>query len=113
MKVTLPPLEMTNAHKTPKYNKRPGMDNILVEQVQNGPIEGLSNKISEILNETGKTGLYPKEIKLRQLYIMIPLQKPGEKAGPPENLRPIILLSPLHKILAIIMIKHISEKTLK
>ena len=35
------------------------------------------------------------------------------KAGPPENLRPIILFSLLHEILALIMIKRISEKTLK
>ena len=56
-----------------------------------------------------KTGPYPKEIKLGQLT---PLQKPGEKAGPPSNLRPIILLSLRSKILAIIMIKRISGKIL-
>ena len=61
------------------------------EHLKHGPIEELSKKISELLNETATTGLYPKEIKLGQLT---PLQKPGKKAGPPSNLRPIILLTP-------------------
>ena len=52
------------------------MDNIRAAHLKNGPIEELSKKISELLNETAKTGLYPKEIKLGQLT---PLQKPGKK----------------------------------
>ena len=37
--------------------------------------------------------------------ILIPLPKPNKKKGPPGNLRPIILLSMLRKILAICMIR--------
>ena len=109
MKIPFTPLEVTNAIKKLKYNKSPGMDNICAEHLKNGPIEELSKEISELLNETATTGLYPKEIKLGQLT---PLQKPGKKAGPPSNLRPIILLSLLRKILAIIMIKRISGRIL-
>ena len=36
------------------------MDNIRAEHLKNGPIEELSKEISELLNETAKTGLYPK-----------------------------------------------------
>ena len=109
MKIPFTPTEVTEAIKKLKYNKSPGMDNIRAEHLKNGPILEISAEISEILNETAKTGIYPEEIKLGQLT---PLQKPGKKAGPPANLRPIILLSLLRKILAIIMIKRISEKIL-
>ena len=54
-----------------------------------------------------KTGDYPKEVKTG---ILIPIPKPGKKQGPPQNLRPIILLSVLKKILAIIMITRTAEK---
>ena len=36
--------------------------------------------------------------------LLRPLQKPGKKKGPPENLRPIILLSVIRKILTICML---------
>ena len=39
--------------------------------------------------------------------ILTPLQKPGKAEGPPENLRPIILLSILKKILTICLLKRI------
>ena len=54
-----------------------------------------------------ETGNYPKEIKTGHLT---PLQKPGKTKGPPENLRPVILLSTLRKILAICLIKRISGR---
>ena len=54
-----------------------------------------------------KTGEYPKEIKIGYL---VPLQKPGKKKGPPENLRPVILLSILRKILAICTIRRINDR---
>ena len=53
------------------------------------------------------TGDYPQEVKKG---ILIPLPKPGKKQGPPQNLRPIILLSILRKILAIIMITRTADK---
>ena len=44
---------------------------------------------------------------------MIPLPKPGKKAGLPGNLRPRILLSILRKILEICMLRRSLEKLLK
>ena len=40
-----------------------------------------------------------------KLGILTPLPKPGKKQGPPANLRPIILLSVIRKILAICLIR--------
>ena len=60
MKIPFTPLEVTNALKKLKYNKSLEMDNIRAEHLKNGPIEKLSKEISELLNETAKTGLYPK-----------------------------------------------------
>ena len=48
-----------------------------------------------------------------KIGILTPLQKTGKKQGPPSNLRPIILLSLLRKILAIIMIKRITGRALQ
>ncbi len=71
-----------------------------------GPDE-INDGIAELLNEVARTGKYPKEIKEG---ILIPLPKPGKKKGPPGNLRPIILLSMLRKILAICMIRRTIER---
>ena len=54
-----------------------------------------------------KTGKPPEELCKG---ILVLLQKPGKKAGLSENLRPIILLSVIRKILAICMIRRISGK---
>ena len=54
-------------------------------------------------------GEYPMEIKQG---ILVPLPKPGKKAGPPGHLRPIILLSMLRKILAICMLIRSLKKLL-
>ena len=67
----------------------------------------IKEEIVLLLNTIAETGEYPKEIKLGQLT---PLQKPGKPKGPPENLRPVILLSTLRKILAICLIKRISKR---
>ena len=42
--------------------------------------------------------------------ILIPLQKPGKKKGLVSNLRPVILLSMIGKILAICLIRRIGER---
>ena len=54
-----------------------------------------------------KTGNFPKEIKIGCL---VPLQKPGKKKGPPDNLRQIILLSILREILAICVIRRTDSR---
>ena len=42
--------------------------------------------------------------------LLCAIQKPGKTKGPPQNLRPIILLSVIRKILAVCMMKRIGEK---
>ena len=42
--------------------------------------------------------------------LLQPIQKPGKPKGPPENLRPIILLSILRKILTIALLERIWER---
>ena len=54
-----------------------------------------------------KTGVFPSEIKEG---ILILLHKPGKEKGKVENVRPIILLNMIRKILAIIMINRIYDK---
>ena len=65
----------------------------------------VSSEIAEIFNEILESGKFPKEIKVG---ISVPIQKPDKKAGPPQNVRPIILLSMLRRILAVGMLRFIS-----
>ena len=104
--------EVAKATKKLKNNKSPGCDSVQTELIKYGP-EIIHKHIADILNHAAETGDYPEEIKLGQL---LPLPKPGKPKGPVKNLRPIILLSVLRKILAIIVVgrtftrirKHIS-----
>jgi len=54
-----------------------------------------------------ETGECPSEISKG---ILVPIPKPGKPQGPPANLRPIILLSVLRKILSICMLNRIANK---
>ena len=45
-----------------------------------------------------------------QIGILSPLPKPGKKKGPPANLRPIILLSVLRKLLTICLLRRIWDR---
>ena len=98
--------EVRRAVNSLKNNTSAGIDDIHAEHLKNGPSIVLS-KIAEILNLIAETGEYPKEIKTG---ILVPLQKPGKRKGPPANFRPVILLSLLRKILAICLIKRIGDK---
>ena len=88
-----------------KYDKRSGCDNLRAEHFKYAPSK-LLEEIAMLLNNVAETGLYPKEIKTGD---EIPLQK-GKPKGPPENLRPVILLSTLRNILAICLTKRISGR---
>ena len=77
--------------------------------MKNGP-DIVYEGIAEILNESAETGQHPTKMKEG---VLIPIQKPGKKAGPPGNLRPIILLSILRKILAIYMLRRSFNKLFK
>ena len=98
--------EIQKVLKCLKNNKSPGIDELHPEQLKYSPNE-ISKEISNILNDMAKTGEKPKEVNLG---ILRALQKEGKKQGPKSNLRPIILLSVLRKILAICMVNRIGEK---
>ena len=93
--------EIMKAAKSMKNGKSVGEDKLNAEYVKYGSTE-IHQGIADILNDIAETGKHPKEIKSG---ILTPLPKPGKKQGPPSNLRPIILLSTLRKILAICMIR--------
>ena len=82
------------------------MDNISAEMIKYRP-KIVYQWIADIFNEIAKTGNIPEEVIEG---VLVPLPKPGKPQEPPANLRPIILLSILRKILAICMIKRIQEK---
>ena len=98
--------EIENAVKCLKNNKSPGIDGINSELLKYGP-EKLHEEIADIFNIIAETGETPREI---QQGILIPIPKAGKPQGPPGNLRPIILLSTLRKLLSICMINRIHKK---
>ena len=65
----------------------------------------IHQKIADILNKLHES--VPEEI-ITGLLSALPT--PGKVKGPPENLRPIILLAVLRKILTIIMLRRIWPK---
>ena len=82
-------------------NKSPGMDQINVELIKYLP-EGVHEKIAAIYNSIAAKGKHPNEITYG---ILRALQKPGKPKGPTSNLRSIIILSVLRKILAVCIMK--------
>ena len=95
--------EIRKAINKMKNGKSAGCDKVYAEMLKNSP-ELITEKIAEILNECAETGKHPEEIITG---LLIPLQKPGKEKGPPANLRPIVLLSILRKIVAICLIERI------
>ena len=98
--------EIRKAAKSLNDNKSAGIDNIHAEHIKYAP-DVIHKEIAEIFNEAAKTGKFPTELKQG---ILIPLQKPGKRKGPIENLRPVVLLSILRKILAICLINRYWNK---
>ena len=80
-----------------KMNKSPGCDELPVELIMYAP-DCVYESTAEIFNQIASDRDCPKEINLG---ILVPLQKSGKPRGPASNLRPIILLSMLRKILAV------------
>ena len=87
-------------------NKAPGPDKLHAEYIKHAPLE-IFQQIADIYNNTASTGDFPLALVHGLLY---PIQKPGKKKGPPENLRPIILLSILRKILTIALLERTWER---
>ncbi len=109
MKIPFTKEEVSKAIKSLKNNKSSGVDDIVAEHLKYGPSE-INEGIAQLLNDISRTGNHPTEINEG---ILIPLPKPGKKKGPPGNLRPIILLSMLRKILAICMIRRTHNRLRK
>ena len=101
MKAPFTGKEIQKAAESLKNRKSVGEDNLNAELLKYGP-PILHDSVAKLLNNMASTGKYPKQINQG---ILIPLQKPGKRPGPPSNLRPIILLSVLRKILATCMIR--------
>jgi len=98
--------EIKSAILSLKNNKSPGIDQIRAEHLKCAPSE-INQHIANLLNNVALTGEYPKELKIG---LLTPLAKPGKIKGPPQNLRPVILLSLLRKILAICIIRRIDKR---
>ena len=97
--------EIKTVTRNLKNNKTPGKDDINIELIKHSP-EIIYQQIAKIYNITAETANHPAELTHG---LLAPLQKPGKSRGPPANLRPIILLSNLRKILAACMMKRIEH----
>ena len=106
MTIPFTPTEIKNAVQNLINNKSPGNDEIPIELIKFAPAE-VFDKISKIYNQVAITGEYPKELTQG---LLCALQKPGKSKGPPQNLRPIILLSVLRKILSVCLMKRIGTR---
>ena len=78
-----------------------GPDDIELELIKYAPLE-VFNQIAKIYNNVAKTGDSVIEFTLGLLR---PLQRPGKAKGLTENLRPIIPLLVLRKIMTICMVE--------
>ena len=87
-------------------NRCAGIDDVYAELIKYAP-ESVHKHIAEILNKMAETGQPPREINLG---ILNPLEKSKLKIGEKENIRPIILLSVLRKILSNIMMQRIRDR---
>ena len=98
--------EILKAAQSLKNGRSVGEDGLNAEYLKYAP-PIIHEEIASLFNTMAETGNYPAEIKEG---ILTPLPKPGKKAGPPANLRPIILLSNLRKILAVCLIRRCWDK---
>ena len=81
-------------------DKAAGPDKLQAEFIKYAPMT-IHKEIANIFNITAETG----DVPTAMIHgLLCPLQKPGKSKGPPENLRPIILLSILRKILTIALL---------
>ena len=97
--------EVTSNIKRLNNNRAAGNDRISIELVKYAPNE-VHNLISNIINESFQ---YHQELAVGN-GILVALQKPGKPKGPVKNLRPIILLPVLRKILSSIVLQRIKTK---
>ena len=87
-------------------NKSPDNNGLQAEHNKYAP-KCEHQDIANLLNEVAETGTYPQELKHG---LIIPIQKPGKQKWKVKNIRSVILLSILQKLLATCFIKRISDK---
>ena len=107
MKIPFTTNEIRKAIATIKPRKGAGCDEIPVELIKYAP-DKIHEQIAKIYN-MAETGDIPKEVTYS---ILKPLQKPNKAKGPPSNLRPIIILSSLRKILTACITNRIKDTTI-
>ncbi|KAK3795294.1 hypothetical protein RRG08_004450 [Elysia crispata] len=102
LKNPITPEEVRKSFNSLSNNKAPGEDQIHAELLKYGtPL--LDQTIADIFNTT-----FSKHENLDiNTGVLIAIQKPGKKKGPPNNLRPITLLKSLRKALSIITLNRI------
>ena len=91
--------------KTMKSGKAVGPDGLPLEVLKAGGTEAAAF-VADILNESYSLH---KSVDIGD-GILRALQKPGKPAGPLANLRPIVLLSLLRKVLSLIVLRRIRDK---
>ncbi len=87
--------QVTVAVRAMSNHRAPGYDNVAVELIKYAP-ECIHQEIAHILNDTLENH---NDLHLGS-GILAALWKPGKPKGPVKNLRPIILLTVLRKILS-------------
>ena len=97
--------EVTKSIMKLNNNTAPGYDKITAEMIKYGP-EELHQKITSILNNCVSNNL---DINTG-FGLLAPLQKPGKTKGPVTNLRPVILLPVIRKILSNVVLARIKPK---
>ena len=98
--------EIKSAIRSLKNNRSVGDDQIKAEILKSAP-DILHKLLADIYNNISETGEHPPELTLG---IITPIQKPGKPKGPVQNLRPIMLLSMIRKVLAVCIKKRIVDK---
>ena len=86
-------------------NRSAGYDNFSAELIKYGP-ENLHDILPTIINEA-----FEKHADIETgIGILVPLQKPGKVKGPVKNLRPVVLLPIIRKVLSNIVLERIRPK---
>lgn len=97
--------EVEKAIKRMKNCKAPGPDEIRAELYKYSGRECASH-IANILND-----VFVKNMPIdTNTGVLCPLQKPGKAKGPCSNLRPVVLLNVVRKVLSIITLNRLSPK---
>ena len=97
--------EVRNSINRLNNGKAAGEDEICNEYLKYAPGQ-TDDKIAKLFNN-----IFEKHESIGiNNGLLIPLQKPGKKKGPPQNLRPITLLNSIRKVLSTVVLNRIRPK---